>query len=496
MTGVVLALDQGTSSTRCFVVGPELDVRAVASRPVTSSFPRPGWVEQDPEEIVQGAVESIREAVDRAGVAWSEVLGIGIDNQTETFVVWERDTGRPVYPAIVWQCRRTAEACGRLREQGHEPYIRERTGLELDPSFSATKLAWVLENVAGARTAADAGRLAFGDVASWLIWRLSAGAAHVTEPSNASRSMLMGLEDLAWDDRLLALFGIPSSLLPEIIPTGSLFADTSADVLGASVPVAGALGDQQAALFGQQCWAPGEAKVTLGTGAFIWANAGPRPPIPPKGILGTCAWQLDSDVAYAFEGFIPVAGAAVSWLVEVGVIADPQESESLVVDLGEGETGDVWFVPALAGLGAPIWDPFAKGTILGITRATSRGQLAAAALAGVAHQVADAVEAMEPGIEGGFRTLRVDGGMARNDWLLQRLADLVGRSVERPVNPEATGIGAASVAGLTLGLWSSRDDLRDRWILDRRFEPGMPPKTRDRLRQRWAGAVEQARSWG
>ncbi|MGH9247168.1 MAG: FGGY family carbohydrate kinase [Acidimicrobiales bacterium] len=495
MTGVVLAIDQGTSSTRCFVVGADLAVRATATRPVTSSFPSVGWVEQDPEEIALGAAASITEAMQRAGVAWSEIRGIGIDNQTETFVVWERATGRPIYPAIVWQCRRTAEACARLREHGHEAWIRERTGLELDPSFSATKLAWVLDHVDGARTAAEAGELAFGDVACWLIWRLSGGAAHVTEPSNASRSLLLGLDDLQWDDRLLDLFGIPAALLPAIQPTGSVFAETSPDVIGAAVPIAGALGDQQAALFGQHCWSEGDTKVTLGTGAFIWANAGAKVPSPPEGILATCAWRLDDETAYAFEGFIPVAGAAVSWLVDAGVLADPQASEALLRTLDEGEAEAVWFVPALTGLGAPVWDPYTKGTIFGLTRATSGAHLVKAALDGVVHQIVDAVEAMETGIAGGVGSLRVDGGMARNDWLLQRLADLLARPVDRPTNPEATGLGAATVAGLTVGLWSSRTELEDRWALDRRFEPAMAPAGRARLRERWSTAVDAARSW-
>lgn len=495
MTDVVLALDQGTSGTRCFVVDVDLTVRASTARSVDSSFPSAGWVEQDPEEIFRTAVESMREAVDRAGVEWSDVRGIGIDNQTETFVVWDRATGTPVYPAIVWQCRRTAQACDRLRAQGHEPLIRERTGLELDPSFSATKLAWILDNVEGARRAAESGDLAFGDVACWLIWRLSGGTAHVTEPSNASRSMLLRLDDLTWDDDLLALFGIPRSLLPEIQSSGSVFAETHPGVIDAAAPIAGVLGDQQAALFGQQCWDQGEAKVTLGTGAFIWANAGPKVPSPPEGILATCAWRLGSDVAYAFEGFIPVAGSVVTWLVEAGVLSDPTTSEALIRTLDAREQEDVWFVPALTGLGAPVWDPYARGTILGLTRATTRAHLVRAALDGVVHQVVDAVEAMEEGVEGGLGLLRVDGGMSRNDWMMQRLADIVARPVDRPVNPEATGIGAACVAGLTVGFWSSREELRDRWTLERRFAPEMPRNERAKLRERWAIAVEAARSW-
>lgn len=491
MSDVVLGLDQGTSSTRCFVVDHDLQVVAEASRPVDSSFPRPGWVEQDPGQILVSAVSAVREAVDRAGVGWGAVRAVGIDNQTETFVVWDRGTGEPVYPAIVWQDRRTAERCDRLRDEGHEPLVRSRTGLELDPSFSATKLGWVLDEVDGARRSADAGRLAFGDVASWLIWRLS-GGQHVTEPSNASRSMLMNLSTLEWDQELLDLFGVPGSMLPEIRPTGSVFAKADPGVLGADVALAGALGDQQAALFGQQCWSPGMTKLTLGTGAFVWANAGPAPPTPPDGILGTCAWQLDGETAYALEGFVPVAGAAVAWLVDLGVIDDPAGS----AELASTEEGDeVWFVPALTGLGAPRWDPRARGALLGLTRGTSRAAVVRAALDGVTHQVADAVDAMRAGIPGGLAALRVDGGMAANDWLLQRLADLLAVPVERPRNTEATGIGAASVAGLAVGFWSSPQELAERWSLDRAFEPRMDAVERGRLRERWTEAVTVAQGW-
>jgi glycerol kinase len=493
VTDVVLAVDQGTSSTRCFVVDTALDIVAEASRPVGSSFPRPGWVEQDPREIADSVTDTIAQAVDDAGVEWNEVKGIGIDNQTETFVVWDRQSGEPIYPAIVWQDRRTAAQCDRLRDAGHEPTIRALTGLEVDPSFSATKLARVLEEVDGAREAAEAGHLAFGDVASWVIWKLSDGRTHVTEPSNASRSMLMDLHRLAWHDDLLELFGVPRAMLPEIRPSGSVLAETAPAILGAAVPVAGALGDQQAALFGQQCWESGMAKLTLGTGAFVWANAGTKPPTPPPGILGTCGWQLEGETAFALEGFVPVAGAAVSWLVEVGVLDAPDASEALVE--GAGPDDDVWFVPALTGLGAPSWDADARGVVVGLTRGVSRGQLVRAALDGVVHQVADAVEAMDAGAASPLERLRVDGGMAENDWLLQRLADVLGRPVERPVTTEATGIGAASVAGLTVGLWSGRDELRDRWRLDRRFDPSADEEDRRRRRARWREALAVATGW-
>ncbi|MGH2674220.1 MAG: FGGY family carbohydrate kinase [Actinomycetota bacterium] len=494
MSDLLLAIDQGTSSTRCFVIGRDLGVRAVASRPVASSYPQAGWVEQDPEQLVSSAVEAVAEAMDQAAVGWDAVRAIGIDNQTETFLVWDRETGRPVYPAIVWQDRRTADVCDRLRDEGREPLIRARTGLELDPSFSATKLAWVLEARPEAAEAARAGRLAFGDVACWLIWRLSGGRAHVTEPSNASRSMLLDLHTLAWDGELLELFGIPRSLLPPIRPTASVLAETSPEVVGATVPIAGALGDQQAALFGQQCWRPGMAKVTLGTGAFLWMNAGPKVPDPPPGILGTVGWMTDDEVAYALEGFVPVAGAAVSWMVETGLLPSPGDSEAAARAVDD-DASTVWFVPALTGLGAPSWEPSVRGTILGIGRGTRREEIVRGALDGVVHQIADALEAMEEGLPTGLEGLRVDGGMAKNDWLMQRLADILARPVERPSNPEATGLGAASVAGLATGLWSSREELADLWVLDRRFDPGMDGSKRDGLRASWARAVELATSW-
>jgi glycerol kinase len=494
VTDVVLAVDQGTSSTRCFVVEADLKVLAVASRGVTSSFPRPGWVEEDPEQIAETVIETMREAVDRAGVGWNSVRGVGIDNQTETFAVWDRSTGEPVYPAIVWQDRRTAAECDRLRDEGHESLIRSRTGLELDPSFSATKLAWILDNVDGARHAAEAGRLAFGDVASWLVWRLSNGTSHVTEPSNASRSMLLDLLSLEWDPDLLALFGIPDSMLPEIRPSDSVLAETSEEVVGGRVPIAGVLGDQQAALFGQRCWEPGMAKVTLGTGAFLWANAGPKPPAAPDGILGTCAWQLRDEVAYAMEGFVPVAGAAVSWLVELGLLDRPEDSERIAA--AAADSADVWVVPTFTGTGAPTWDPAARGAILGLTRGADRAHLVLATLDGVAHQIADAVEAMDHGVQPGLDRLRVDGGMARNDWLMQRLADLIARPVERPLDTEATGMGTAALAGLAAGLWSSRDELAEGWRLDKRFEPRIGDHERTRLREHWLEAVRVARGWG
>lgn len=491
--GVVLGVDQGTSSSRCLVVDVDLRPVALAAREVGVSYPRPGWVEQDPEELFRTTQEAIREALALGGVGWDSVLGIGIANQTETSVVWDRTSGVPIYPAIVWQCRRTAERCEQLRADGHDREVRRKTGLELDPTFPATKIAWMLDHVPGAREAAAEGRLAYGDVASWLIWRLSAGRTHVTDPSNASRSMLVDISSLEWDADLLELFEVPVGLLPRIERSGGLLAETTEEAVGGRVPITAALGDQQAALFGQQCWSKGDTKLTLGTGAFLWANAGSSPPRPPEGILASCCWSLADGVVYGTEGFVPTAGAAVAWLVQAGLLSRPAESEELVADLSDEQ--DVWFVPALAGLGAPSWDAGARGALLGLTRSTTAGHVVRAALDGVIHQVVDALDAMGPAI-GGSRLLRVDGGMAGNDWMMQRLADLSDCPVERPVLQEATAIGAAALAGLSSGLWNSRDELVGRWRIDRRFEPSVDSGSRQRLRGRWAETVEVSRAWG
>lgn len=490
--GVVLGVDQGTSSSRCLVLDAELRPLALAAREVGVSHPRAGWVEQDPEELFRTAQQAIGEALALGGVEWDSVLAIGIANQTETSVVWDLDSGAPIYPAIVWQCRRTADRCQQLRAEGHAREVRARTGLELDPTFPASKIAWILDEVPGARQAAADGRLAYGDVASWLIWRLSGGRAHVTDPSNASRSMLVDLSSLEWDADLLDLFDVPAAVLPRIHRSGPL-AETTEETVGACVPIGAAIGDQQAALFGQQCWSKGDTKLTLGTGAFLWANAGSRPPDPPEGILASCCWSLADDTVYGMEGFVPTAGAAVAWLVQAGLLGGPAESEEVVSRLTDDE--DVWFVPALAGLGAPSWDARARGALLGLTRSTTAGHVVRAALDGVIHQVVDALEAMDPAV-GAPRLLRVDGGIAGNDWMMQRLADLSDRPVERPVLQEATAIGAAALAGLNAGLWDSRDELAGRWKIDRRFEPEVDPGSRQRLRQRWAETVEVARSFG
>ena len=462
---LVLGLDQGTSSTRCVVLDEALVQRGMASVPVACSYPGPGLVEQDPEALVRSAVEAIA----GTGARPADVAALGIANQTETFVVWDRATGRAVHPAIVWQDRRTQDACQALAE--HADLVRERTGLELDATFPATKLRALLDDVGD-------GDLAYGDVASWLLFRLA--GVHVCDAGNAGRSLLCPLGGADWDDELLELFGIPRSLLPPIVDSDRIEAET-AD----GIRIAAAAGDQQASLFGLRCWERGSAKVTLGTGAFVLANAGDDPPRPPDGILASCAWRRAGTTSYALEGFIPTAGAAVDWFARVGALPAGRELDAL---LRESEPGVVC-VPALQGFGSPSWDAAARGAVLGISLGTTRADLARAVVDGVLHQVADAVDAI-----GTLQTLRVDGGLSRSDWIAQRLADLAEVRVERTARPESTALGAATMAGLAAGVWDSPDALPE-IELDLVAEPALGSAERAAERERWAAARELAASW-
>ena len=441
MTPLLLALDQGTSSTRCLALEahPGLALRGEGAVPVACRFPAPGLVEQDPEELAASAVAAMAAALDAAGAGWDDVAGLAIANQTETFVVWERASGRALHPAIGWQDRRTAEACERLRAAGHEPLVRGRTGLELDATFPATKLRWLLEHVPGAEAAAAGGELAYGDVGSWLVHRLGGGREHATDAANAHRSLLCRLDALEWDAELLDLFGVPAALLPPIGDSDAVRGETDPAVAGGAAPIVAVLGDQQASLFGQACWAPGEAKVTLGTGGFLWVQAGAEPPAPPPGVLATCAWRRRGRTAYALEGFVPVAGAAVDWLVEVGVLPRPEALDALC---RAARDDGVVAVPALQGLGTPAWRAAARGAYAGLSRATTRADLVRATVDGVLHQVADGVEAV-----GELDTLWVDGGLSRSAWIVQRLADLAGVGAAA-ARADSTALGAATLAGL------------------------------------------------
>ena len=487
MSPLVLGLDQGTSSTRCVALDGELDERGACSVAVDSSYPRPGLVEQDPEEIAASAERAIAGALAAAGAGPRDVAALGIANQTETFVVWERATGHAVHPAIVWQDRRTDDACAELRAQGHEALVRERTGLELDATFPATKLRWVLDHVDGARAAAERGRLAYGDVAAWLLHRLA--GIHVTDAGNAGRSLLCPLGGSEWDDDLLELFDVPRSLLPPIVDSDRI--DATATVAAGELPVRAGTGDQQASLFGLRCWEPGTAKVTLGTGAFVLAQAGQAPPSPPAGILASCAWRRRSTTSYALEGFIPTAGAAVDWFARIGALPAGQELDALLASAEGGDPG-ITCVPALQGLGSPGWDAGARGAVLGLSLGTTRADLARAVVDGILHQVADAVEAMAEAVT--LETLWVDGGLSRSDRIVQRLADLAGVRVQRTARSDSTALGAATLAGLAAGVWEGVEALPE-ISLELVAEPELAASEREHERERWAAARDLAARW-
>lgn len=477
MTPVILAVDQGSSSSRCLVLSaaapgdarpgsaPGLSVLATASCDLATTLPRPGWVEHDADEITASVRRAMTAAMARAEVSWSQVSGIGLAAQTETFVVWERATGRPVYPAISWRDTRAGDVCDRLRTGGHAAEIRRRSGLPLQPAFTAPKLRWLLDTIDSGQRRAVAGDLLFGDVNCWLTWNLSGRVAHVTEPSMASRTMLFNLADQAWDPDLLALFGIPGQLLPEVHPTAGKLAETDASASGGSAVICASAGDQQAALFGQRCWETGQAKLTLGTGAFLWCQAGPVPPAQqPDGVVSTCAWQLNDEAAFALEGFVPTAGSVTPWLRRLGALGNdawPAIRATALARAARAGRGGLWCIPALYGLGTPEWTGTAAADISGLTASSTAADISEAALIGVAHQVSDAVDAVRAGLPEALTTIHVDGGMSANDSLLQALADLSGSRLERGRTAEATALGAGALAGLGAGVWdrASLDDL-------------------------------------
>ena len=490
----VLALDQGTTSSRAVVFDAEGSAVAFAQGEFRQIYPQPGQVEHAAEEIWGSQVTVAAEALSRAGITARDLAAVGITNQRETTIVWERATGRPVCNAIVWQDRRTADLCDRLRSDGLESLFRERTGLLLDPYFSGTKIAWMLDNVPGARAAAEAGELAFGTVDSWLIWKLTGGALHATDTTNASRTLLWNIHTGAWDPELLDALGVPAAMLPEVRSSSEVYAETLPGVLGAPVPLAGVSGDQQSALFGQACVKPGMAKNTYGTGCFLLLNTGPRPVASASRLLTTPACRIGPVQHYALEGSVFVGGAVVQWLRDgLGLIRSSSEVEALAASVPDA--GGVVLVPAFTGLGAPHWDPYARGTILGITRGTTAAHIARAALESIAFQVADVLTAMEADSGVPLAELRVDGGAAMNDLLMQLQADLIGVPVTRPANPETTALGAAYLAGLAVGVWKDLDDVTSRWQVDRVFEPRLDRGRVDEMRARWARAVERAKGW-
>jgi glycerol kinase len=494
MASYILALDQGTTSSRAIVFDGDGVARGVAQREFPQLYPRPGWVEHDPDAIWSTQYGAAAEAIAAAGITPADVAAIGIANQRETTLVWERRSGRPIHHAIVWQDRRTAGMVDRLRTEGVEPLVRERTGLLLDAYFSATKIAWILEHVPGARDRAAAGELAFGTVDSWLIWRLTGGAVHATDVTNACRTMLFNIHTMGWDDDLLEVFRVPRAMVPEVHRCAGVVGEAGGGPLPAGVPIAGIAGDQQAATFGQGCFARGQGKSTYGTGCFIVLNTGSAAVPSDNRLLTTLAWQLDREVTYALEGSIFIAGAVVQWLRdELGLIRRAADVEALARSVPDN--GGVVLVPAFAGLGAPHWDQYARGAIFGLTRGAGAGHLARAALEAIAFQVVDVVAAMEADSGIALAELRVDGGAAGNDLLLQLQSDLLGVPVVRPKVLETTALGAAYLAGLAVGVWSGLDDLAGHWQEDRRFEPAMTEGERRSLLGRWHDALERAKGW-
>lgn len=488
----VVAIDQGTSSSRAVVFDRDMRPVASAQQPFPQSYPQPGWVEHDPEAIWRSTLEVTKQAIDESGIAAAGFAGLGITNQRETTLVWRRDDGRCIYPAIVWQDRRTSSYCRALRERGVEGEVRRKTGLRLDPYFSASKLAWILDHVAGARAQAEAGKLAFGTVDSFLIWRLTGGEVHATDATNASRTLLFDIHAQRWDQELLRLFGVPAGMLPDVRDCAGDFGETDTAVLGAALSIRGVAGDQQAALIGQAGLDTGMTKSTYGTGSFVIANTGATVIESRNRLLSTVAYRLDGEVTYGLEGSIFVAGSAIQWIRdELKLIATAPDSQAVAETTGVVE--HVHVVPAFAGLGAPFWDPDARGAILGLSRDTSSDEIVTATLQAVAYQTRDLMRAMgDDGIEP--KVLRVDGGMVGNDWLLQFLADILGIDVERPKMIESTVLGAACLAALAGGLIESTRALADLWQRDAVFTPAMDAERRERLYRGWLEAVSRVRT--
>jgi len=490
----LLALDQGTTSSRAILFDADGQARAVAQMEFEQLFPQPGWVEHRPADIWSSQSAVAAEVLARAGVRAREIAAIGITNQRETTLLWDRRTGEPVGNAIVWQDRRTAGICERLRAEGAGPLIQARTGLVIDPYFSGTKLQWMLDHTEGARGRAERGELAFGTVDSWLIWNLTEGALHVTDVTNASRTQLFDIHRGCWDEELLGLLKIPREVLPEVVPSSHVCGTVGGNSFGAGIPIAGIAGDQQAALFGQACFQPGMAKNTYGTGCFMLMATGTEARASRNQLLTTVAWKTGEELEYALEGSVFIAGAAVQWLRDgLGIIRASGEIEALAASVRDN--GGVYFVPAFSGLGSPHWDPYARGAILGITRGTTAGHLARATLEAIAFQSADLLHAMEGDSALPPRELRVDGGAAVNDFLMQFQADVLQVPVVRPRTVETTALGAACLAGLAIGYWKSREEIAARWVVDRRFEPQRPAAEMEELQGHWRRAIERSKEW-
>lgn len=494
MEKLIMALDAGTTSNRCILFDRKGTIRAMAQREFTQIFPKPGWVEHDPLEIWSAMHGTAVEAMSKLGARAEDIAAVGITNQRETAVVWDAETGMPVYHAIVWQCRRTAEFCDELKRKGLTESIRKKTGLVVDAYFSATKLRWILDHVPGAREKAEAGRLLFGTVETWLIWKLTAGRVHVTDYSNASRTMLFNINTLQWDEELLHELQIPASMLPQVKPSSCVYGYTDPALLGGAIAIAGAAGDQQAALFGQTCFSPGDAKNTYGTGCFLLMNTGERPVFSDNGLVTTIAWGLDGKVQYALEGSVFSAGSAVQWLRdELRLIGSASESEAVAGQVED--TNGCYFVPAFTGLGAPHWDPYARGALVGVTRGVNRCHVVRSVLESIAYQSAEVLQAMNEASGIQISGLNVDGGASGNDLLMQMQADIMGAPVRRPENIESTALGAAYLAGLAVGYWKNKEDVRQNRAIQREFYPAISPGEREEKLRLWSRAVKAAGGW-
>ncbi|MFT3823010.1 MAG: glycerol kinase GlpK [Chitinophagaceae bacterium] len=492
MPQFALALDQGTTSSRAIVFDREGKIHAIAQKEFTQHYPQAGWVEHDPVEIWSTQASVATESLLKAGLSYTDIATIGITNQRETTVVWNRETGEPVYNAIVWQDRRTAAYCDSLKEQGYDLSIREKTGLIPDAYFSATKIKWILDNVSGAREHATQGKLAFGTIDTWLVWNLTGGKKHLTDITNASRTMIYNINTLQWDDELLRLFDIPASMLPQVCSSSELMGETAGRILAGPIPISGIAGDQQSALFGQQCTSTGMVKNTYGTGCFMLMNIGNKPVLSKNNLVTTIAWKIGDRVDYALEGSIFIGGAVVQWLRDsLGIIKTSAEVEGLAAKVDDN--GGVYLVPAFAGLGAPHWNGHARGTMVGLTRGATSAHIARAALESIAFQTMDVLKAMESDSGMSIKDLRVDGGATANNLLMQLQADILGTSVVRPAITETTAMGAAYLAGLAVGYWSSLEDIQQQWKIDRRFEPR--PGDNTALIKGWHKAVAACKAW-
>ena len=494
MAKYVMALDAGTTSNRCILFNEKGEMCSVAQKEFTQFFPKPGWVEHDAEEIWSTQLEVAQEAMKNLGVTAADIAAIGITNQRETTIVWDKNTGEPIHHAIVWQCRRTSEYCDSLKDKGLVDKIRSKTGLVIDAYFSGTKVRWLLENVPGAREKAEKGELLFGTVETWLIWKLTKGKVHVTDYSNASRTMLFNINELKWDDEILAELNIPKSMLPEAKPSSCVYGEADPQFFGGPIKIGGAAGDQQAALFGQTCFTPGEAKNTYGTGCFLLMNTGEKPVFSNNGLVTTIAWGLDGKVEYALEGSIFVAGASIQWLRdEMRLVDSSPDSEYMARKVKD--TNGCYVVPAFTGLGAPHWDQYARGTIVGITRGVNKYHIIRATLESMAYQVNDVLQAMKADSGINLAALKVDGGASANNLLMQMQADISGAPVNRPMCVETTAMGAAYLAGLAVGYWASKEDVIKNWAIDRTFDPAIGEDERVKMCKGWNKAVKCSYGW-